>query len=171
MFFVVLGLMAVVLSIGSVALATNLSQSQQAAIVANCSSTKNTLNQLHVSDALLRVNMGQMYEAISTKLMDGFNNRVSNNGFNNSNLSGVSNSYDSQLDKFRSDYITYEDNLSTAINIDCKKNPTGFYDAVSTARNDRIKVHDDVVQLNKLIDEYGLRVNQFKDDYQKAGGN
>jgi hypothetical protein len=115
--------------------------------------------------------MGQMYEGIATKLMDGFNGRLSNNGFNNSNIAGVSNAYDLQLDKFRADYITYEDHLSAAINTDCKKRPASFYDAVATARSDRERVHDDVVQLNKLIDDYGLRVDQFEKDYQNAGGN
>ncbi len=131
----------------------------------NCTLAKNTLNQLHASDALLRVNMGQLYESISTKLMDKFNNRVSNNDFNNTGLVSVINSYNSTLDIFRSDYRTYEEHLSSAINIDCKNQPVSFYDAVYSARIDRDRVHDDIVKLNRYIGQYQSAVNQFEKDY------
>ncbi|MGE5327845.1 MAG: hypothetical protein ACM3KH_00770, partial [Thiobacillus sp.] len=142
------------LFVGGITFGADLSKSQQEAVIANCTSAKNTLNQLHASDALLRVNMGQMYEAISTKLMGTLNRRISNNGFNNSTLRSVSDTYTTQLDKFRADYITYEDHLSVAIHSDCKNNPSEFYNAVATARDGRDTVHDDVIQLNKLLDEY-----------------
>lgn len=134
----------------------------------NCVSTKNTLNQLHSSDALLRVNRGQIYELISTKLMEKFNSRVSDNKFNNASLVSVTNSYESMLDTFRFDYITYEKQLVLAINIDCSKQPVVFYDAVALARTDRDQVHTDVVKLNQLIDQYKLSVDQFGKDYQTA---
>jgi hypothetical protein len=134
----------------------------------NCTSAENTLNQLHSSDALLRVNMGEMYEAMSAKLMDGFNGRVSNNHFNNSSLVGVMNTYNSTLDTFRSDYMTYEQQLSAALGIDCIKEPVSFYDAVSSARTDRDTVHADIIKLNQNIDSYDWEVSQFEKDYQLA---
>lgn len=132
----------------------------------SCSSTKNTLNQLHSSDALLRVNRGQIYESMSTKLMDKFNGRVANNGLNNSNLLSVTGSYNVALDAFRNDYITYEQQLTSAINIDCSKQPVAFYDAIALARVGRDQVHVDVVKLNQLIDQYQLAIDQFGKDYQ-----
>lgn len=137
-------------------------------IRSNCTSTKNTLSQLHASDALLRVNRGQTYESILTKLIDKFNGRLSSNSLNNNNLISVTNEYTTALDNFRTDYKTYEEHLSTALGIDCSKQPVAFYDAISSARNERIKVHADVARLNQLIDNYQLSLDQFEKDYKSA---
>ena len=134
----------------------------------NCVSAKNTLNQLHASDALLRVNMGQTYESMSTKLMDSFNGRVSNNHFNSSNLVSAMGTYNSTLDVFRTDYITYEVKLSSTLNINCLNQPVSFYDAVASSRTLRDKVHLDIVKLNQYIDQYQSAVTLFENDYTSA---
>jgi len=134
----------------------------------NCVSAKNTLNQLHASDALLRVNRGQIYESMSTKLMNRFNSRVANNSFNNNNLTIVTASYESTLDTFRSDYIAYEERLSSTLAIDCSKQPVAFYDAISSARTERNKVHTDILKLNSYIDQYQLAVAQFEKDFKTS---
>lgn len=153
-------------SLISVAAQSNTITNQQIQrIRGNCLSTKTTLNQLHASDALLRVNRGQIYESMSIKLMNGFNGRVSNNDFNNNSLVSVTNNYNSSLDTFRLDYKTYEEQLSSAIGIDCQKQPVSFYDAVSLARTNRNRVHGDIVKLNQYVDQYQSAVNQFEKDY------
>jgi len=147
---------------------TPLNNQQIDQIYGNCTAAKNTLNQLHSSDALLRVNIGQIYESISTKLMDKFNGRLAKNSFDNVGFNSIFVSYNSALDIFRSDYKTYEEQLNSAINIDCEKQPILFYDAVVLARTDRIKVHDDIVMLNKFVDQYQTAVLQFEKDYQNS---
>jgi outer membrane murein-binding lipoprotein Lpp len=122
----------------------------------------------HFSDALLRVNRGQIYESMSTKLMEKFNSRVASNGFSNIDLVSVTTNYGLMLDTFRSDYITYEAQLSSALNINCSNQPVIFYDTVSSARAKRNQVHADVVKLNQYIDQYQSAVNQFEKDYQVA---
>jgi hypothetical protein len=137
-------------------------------IRSNCVTAKNTLNQLHASDALLRVNMGQIYESVSTKLMSGFNGRVSNNHFNNSDLVSTMNAYNTTLDTFRTDYIAYEVRLSATLNINCLNQPVSFYDAVVSSRVLRDRVHQDIVKLNQYIDQYQSAVTQFEKDYTTA---
>ena len=148
---------------------TTLSDQQITLIKDNCVSSRNTLNQLHVSDALLRVNMGQVYESMSTKLMDKFNSRISYNSLSNSDLVAVSKDYVSTLDEFRLDYIAYEAQLSLALKIDCEKKPADFYDAISVAYKGRNQVHDDVLKLNQYIDKYQLALDKFEKDYQAIG--
>lgn len=131
----------------------------------NCLSLKSTLNQLHASDALLRVNMGQLYESLSIKLMSGFNDRVVNNNLNNDSLVSTTKTYNSALDDFRTDYQTYEEQLSSAINIDCSSHPASFYDAISLARTYRNHVHADVLKLNQSISQYQSAIDQFENDY------
>lgn len=128
----------------------------------NCLQAKNALTQLHSSDALLRVNRGQLYESISTKLMSRFNSRLSASGYGHSELSIISSSYAQELDQFRKDYIVYEEQLSRVERIDCTKQPVAFYDAVIDAREKRQKVRDSVVKLNKMLDSYRLEVSEFE---------
>lgn len=131
----------------------------------NCLALKSTLNQLHASDALLRVNMGQLYESMAVKLMNGFNGRIENNNLNNISLVSETKNYNSILDNFRNDYRAYEEQLSSAINIDCQNHPVSFYNAISSARVARDKVHSDVLQLNQSIASYQSTVGQFESDY------
>lgn len=147
---------------------TSITAQQTEKIHSNCTSLKNTLNQLHSSDALLRVNMGQTYESVLTKLIDRFNSRLSNNSINNDNLKSVTSEYNTALDVFRLDYKTYEERLSDALNIDCSEQPTAFYDAVAIARGERIRVHADVTRLDRLIDKYQQSLDQFEKDYQSV---
>jgi len=137
-------------------------------ILGNCVSAKNTLNQLHASDALLRVNRGQVYELISTKLMDGFNDRISNNKLDNKELVDATSGYNTALNTFRADYKTYEEHLSLAIGIDCQKQPVSFYDSVTSARNERNRVHADILKLNQHIDQYQAAINKFEKEYTAA---
>ncbi len=137
-------------------------------IKTNCVSVKANLSRLHSNDALARVNVGQIYESISTKLMSGFNGRVANNNMNNISLSSVSSQYDNQLNTFRSDYITYENQLSRALGVNCSNNPQEFYDAVVSARIKRAKVYEDVTRLNQFIDQYTKEVDKFEAEYKLA---
>lgn len=98
--------------------------------------------------------------------MEKFNNRVSNASLSNAKLSSATNDYDAALDNFRNDYIIYERQLTLAINIDCSKQPVSFYDAINIARTERDQVHNDVLKLNQLIDQYQSVVTQFAKDYQ-----
>ena len=150
--------------------ALTMSDQQIEAIRNNCTSAKSTLNQLHSSDALLRVNIGQTYESMTTKLMEQFNNRVNDNSINNSGLVGITTNYTTLLDSFRSDYIIYEKQLSSAINFDCQVQPVAFYDAIATARTYRQKIHSDVVGLNQFLDQYRLAIDQFEIDNQATIG-
>lgn len=131
----------------------------------NCLALKSTLKQLHASDALLRVNMGQLYESMAIKLMNGFNGRIENNNLDNSSLVSETKNYNLVLDNFRDNYQAYEGRLSAAINTDCQSHPSSFYNAISTARTYRDKVHSDVLRLNQSIAQYQSITDQFESDY------
>lgn len=147
-----------------------LSDEQRERIRTNCVTIKNTLNQLKVSDALLRVNRGQIYESMSSKLMDNFNARVSNNNLDNHGLVAVSSGYDSALNNFRSDYQTYERQLSSATRIDCTEDPDGFHFAIQNARTLREEVNSDVQRLHEYIDDYRSAVNDFRLNFERTNG-
>jgi hypothetical protein len=144
-----------------------LTSEQVERIKSNCTSIKSTLNQLHVSDALLRVNRGQVYESLAAKLMDPFNARLSNNRLDAKATSAVTSSYRNALDSFRNDYRAYEEKLSSAIRIDCTNQPELFYTTVEQARTNRTKVHDDVLKLSRYIDDYRSAVDDFLLNFER----
>ena len=166
----IISLAIAILSVGSFyvvsAINGTLSDKQIEQVKANCVSAENTLNRLHISDALLRVNRGQIYESIHTKLMEKFNTRLANNKLDNKDLSQTSSSYKLMLDGFRADYISYEEQLSRAVAISCQDRPFDFYEAVMLARDKRLIVYADTIKLNQLIDQYRLQVTSFEQSLQ-----
>lgn len=169
-----LGVMVAVLGVGigatQVSAQEDLTEAQTQRIQANCQSIKATLNQLHISDALLRVNRGQFYESLAGKLMDRFNTRLGNNDINTTQFVALTNSYRATLNLFRSDYQAYEQQLSRTIAIDCTKRPAEFHAAVVSAREKRSKVHDAVLKLNQYISDYKTAVDTFAVGYDQATG-
>ncbi len=146
---------------------TALTSEQAEHIRSNCVSIKSTLNQLHASDALLRVNRGQVYESMASKLMDPFNSRLSSNRLDAKATSVVTGSYRGALDSFRTNYKSYEEKLSSAIRVDCSKDPELFYNTIEQARVLRTKVHDDVLRLHRYIDDYRSAVGDFLLNYER----
>lgn len=149
---------------------TILTEEQLKRISANCLSIKNTLNQLHVSDALLRVNRGQIYDAMGTKLMNNFNSRLTSNGKDAKGLQAITSGYQTALESFRNDYREYESKLSIAIKIDCDKQPSEFHAAIEEARAKRAAVHTDVLRLHQYIDDYRSGVSDFLINFERTSG-
>lgn len=145
-----------------------LSDDHKAHIVANCASAKASLERLHRSDAVLRVNRGQLYESISTKLMARFNSRVALNRLDGTELVAIAVDYERALATFRRDYRTYEQQLSDVLRINCTNDPEAFYYGVLEARAARSTVNQDVWRLHVYIDEYQQAFNQFEIDYVTA---
>lgn len=148
--------------------AEDLTPEQSDRVKTNCVSIKNSLNQLHASDALLRVNRGQVYESMASKLMDTFNDRLSNNRLDNKAMTTATASYRTALTTFRTDYIAYEQKLSEAIRIDCTSQPNTFHAALEEARELRQVVHEDVLKLHRFIDDYRSSVNGFLLNYERV---
>jgi hypothetical protein len=153
---------------GSSASAEDLTPDQAARVKENCVSIKSSLSQLHASDALLRVNRGQVYESMGTKLMDTFNDRLASNRLDTKAMNTVTTNYRSALTTFRTDYIAYEQKLSETIRIDCATQPNTFHAALEQARTLRAKVHEDVLRLHRLIDDYRNSVSDFLLNYERV---
>ncbi|HEU4830802.1 MAG TPA: hypothetical protein VFS65_01360 [Candidatus Saccharimonadales bacterium] len=160
------GVLAYGLLINATAQSAPITDQQIERIKGSCLSAKNTLNQLHSSDALLRVNGGQVYESIASKLMKQFNGRVSYNNFDSTDFTVTTGIYERTLDEFRLKYKAYEEQLSKALEIDCSKQPVAFYDAVALSREKRAEVHAEVVKLHTSIDDYQTVFDQFSKQYQ-----
>jgi hypothetical protein len=147
---------------------TPLTDEQRSRIVENCTSIKNTLNQLKVSDALLRVNRGQTYESLRSRLMDTFNSRIGNNNLDAKGMVSITDSYNDTLNSFRVSYQAYERQLIAAIRIDCTQKPDEFHAAVENARGKRAEVHAQILKLHTQIDNYKTVVTDFYEDFKRV---
>lgn len=161
-------LMSVFGIVGTARAQSALNEEQRSHIRANCVTIKNTLTQLRASDALLRVNRGQTYEAMSSRLMARFNARLGSNGLDNRGLQSIASSYDEHLETFRSDYDAYARQLETALRIDCTEDPDSFHYAIENARTKRATVHSDVLRLHEYIDDYRDAVTAFQTNFERV---
>lgn len=145
-----------------------LSETHKQRIVANCTSAKASLQQLHRSDASLRLNRGQLYEFISTKLMARLNSRIALNRLDGTELVAAAVRYERALNDFRERYRLYEEQLSAVLRINCSKQPEVFYYQVQEVREKRRSVGDVTDELEKYIVEYYEVFERFSHDYTVA---
>ena len=145
-----------------------LSSEHKQKIVANCTSAKSSIHQLHRSDVLLRVNRGQLYEYIGTKLMARLNSRLALNQLDAGTMVAIAAQYDKDLNAFRNAFRTYEEQVTAVLRIDCAKEPETFYYAIRDAKNKRSTVHQQITNLNDSVDDYYKAFNRFADTYRTA---
>lgn len=135
-------------------------------IRSNCVAAQSSLNQLHASDAFLRVDRGRLYESISTKRMAPFNSRVALNHLDSAGLPAIASQYERQLETFRLNYKQYEEAMSRTLKINCTNQPVAFYDSVSDTRTKRDAVHGSTVELHKTIQSYKAEFEVFAGKFQ-----
>jgi hypothetical protein len=102
--------------------------------------------------------------------MSRFNARADSNKLDSKAMTAVDGSYNVALTTFRTDYQAYEVSLSSALKIDCTKEPVTFYDAVADARAKRTQVHVDVIKLHQFIQDYKSAFDQFVANLNKSSG-
>lgn len=127
----------------------------------NCRQAQSIMTQLHKSDQLLRVNQGQIYESISTKLMAPFNARAGLNQYDTTELVTITNRYNNHLNEYRTLYKDYDLSIQKSLKIDCRNQPVAFYDSVADARENRTEIHDKIGQIVKDIDAYEKGFNKL----------
>lgn len=132
-----------------------------ARIRGNCVEAQSQLQQINASDALLRVNRGQLYESISTKLMAPLNSRIALARMDGADLVTITVEYEKAVNAFRNDYQQYAESLAQALTIKCRDQPVAFYDNVRAARDKRAKVAADVVALQDVIKKYKATFEVF----------
>jgi len=143
--------------------AATLTDSDLARIRLNCTAVQTSLGRIHESDALARVNLGQQYETISTKLMAPFNSRVALNRLDGVAVTQTTVEFNNKLDEFRTLYQQYEQTLLRAIQLKCTDQPVTFYDTLNLARTHRAAVREAVVSLGGLVKQYGTEVQTLRD--------
>lgn len=147
-----------------------LSSSQIQLMSRYCTQASGHLKRLHHADALLRVNLGQHYENISTRLMAPMNSRIALAGGDGVEMSKTTVAFNQELKDFRAAYFDYDRSISDAMDIDCQSQPVEFYQAIEISRSERARVHDHVQKLGSLIEDYKQQFEEFAKDYLASSG-
>ena len=140
----------------------SLSQAKADMIVQNCTQIQATLSSIHSSDALLRVNRGQTYELISSRLMSPMNTRIAANKLDGASLIQITSDYSNDLSDFRNAYIDYERQMSKTIRTNCHKSADKFYENLVKTRELRQEVHSYVADINQGIRDYKKAFDSFR---------
>ena len=94
--------------------------------------------------------------------MTPLNQRIASNQLDGSALVATTAKYTRQYQTFYNAYRDYKLALQGALNTDCSKQPTVFYDAITKAREKRILVHEASVQLLNLAEQYRGQFTNFR---------
>lgn len=144
----------------------SLTDTQLNVIRTNCLNAQINLQHIQESDKRTRISRGSRYETM-LRLMTSFNSRVAQNKVDAPDLITIASDYQKGWDAFRAEYTTYDDGLTTLIRLDCRNQPTSFYDQMGALRTERNGLEQHVKQFDVLLDRYQQGVDVVK---QKQGG-
>ena len=129
----------------------------------NCTDTQTALKSLYATDAVARVNLGQQYEAVATRLMVPMNNRVLLNKLDGAELSKTTVEFNKELDNFRKAlYPPYKNAITSLVGMNCYNQPIEFYDGVVEALAMRAGLRSSVEKLGKLLTQYRSQVAEVE---------
>lgn len=136
----------------------------------NCTEAQQILKRLQQNEAAARVNRGREYES-TLRLMASFNSRVALNKINAPSLSTLTNELEDRFADFRTDHIAYDAQLKRVIQLRCSEQPVSFYDELTIAREARVKVADDINEINDTLDKYGKAVKDLRNRLNNGGSS
>lgn len=149
---------------------TVITDDQIQVIKSRCTDIQATLNQLHQNDALLRVNRGAVYQAISDKLMVPLNQRIASNQLDGGDLVKITAEYNGAYQQFYNAFKDYDTSLTSAMGIDCTKQPTTFYSQLNDARSKRLALQAANQRLVELATNYRTTFDQIKSRLAQGAG-
>ena len=131
-----------------------IAKNQETAITEHCEEIRDDLKAIQKSDAKLRVHLGGRYEMILSRFIMPLNIRLVENNLSSAKMVESQNKFADAKTLFNSDYITYQQNLEELVAMDCKKEPSEFYEKLVKVRQKRKVVERDVLSLRTLISQH-----------------
>lgn len=128
-----------------------------------CQQVKTRLKQIKLSDAVTRVNYGQVYESLSVNVMTPINLRLVANNLKPVELLTITDNYQKQFAQFRQNYVNYEEKLSQALELSCDQNPTQLISSLPELRQLRQKLNANTKTLRQLAGDYQIKFEELYD--------
>lgn len=130
------------------------SENQETVVSGECSTIRQTLQAVQKVDSKVRVHLGSYYEKVLNKYMIPLNSRLVENNMPSEELLKNQTNFNNQKKEFANDYVEYQKNLEELIDVDCKNSPKDFLEKIAKTRSARKKVHEDIILLKDLINDY-----------------
>ncbi len=147
---------------GSTALA--LSDEQQGAISQSCSTIKQSLQNLQRVDSKTRTFLGSTYETLNADFLIPLNLRLVKNNRPNAELSSIQSDFTTAQNSFKTLYTEYMREMESLINVDCKNDPSKFYDQLEKTRNKRKELEAETDKILKLVKEQVAAVQKISEE-------
>lgn len=144
-------LIGALMCLSSAAPVSALSPEEASAISSNCSTIQQSLRQLQKVDSRTRTYLGTTYETVANRFITPLNLRLVRN--NRPTLSEIQSDFSSEQTKFRDSYTDYMREMETLLTIDCRVEPTRFYNQLVVVRERRAKVKTTAEKLKQLTDQ------------------
>lgn len=139
-----------------------LTETQLNAIMQNCGSIKQSLQQLQHVDSRTRTYLGSAYEAISGRFITPLNLRLVKLGKPSTELFAIQNDFTDAQSDFRNEYVNYMREMETLVAIDCAAHPEEFYRKLETVRQKREELRLVTEKLSELAQEQYKAVENLR---------
>ena len=153
----VLGLMMTpVLPVGAI------SEAQESVIKDHCEAIRDDLKSVQKADSRTRVYLGGYYETVLSKFIMPLNVRLVENNLSTAEFVENQNKFADARTVFVTDFINYQQGLEELISIDCKKEPSDFYEKLRKVQQKRKIVEQDSAKIRNLISSHVKLVKQLE---------
>lgn len=139
-----------------------LAKNQEVYISDHCNEIKNDLKNVQKNDARIRVFLGGKYETILTHFIVPLNIRLVENSLSNADLVENQNSFTETKSLFNNDYISYQQALENLVAMDCKNEPSSFYEQLTKVRKKRKTIEQDVLKMRSLLSTHVNLVTELR---------
>lgn len=140
----------------------NLSSEKIEAIRTRCSNSQFALQQIEKRDAVSRINRGRAYDQM-IRQVSAFNSRFAYNKINMPDLVQITSDLQTAINDFRTSYDTYDNDITKALEVDCKQDPSLYYGYIVQARGDRAKIGEKVKTINELTAKYRAAIVAYQE--------
>ena len=130
-----------------------LSENQKVEIMAHCDTIKDDLKRVQKDDSKARVYLGSYYEIILSKFIIPLNVRLVENNLSTADLVENQNDLATTKADFVNDFVDYQKELETLVNIDCKTEPENFDQKLKVVRDKRQAVAEKLQKMRSLVNE------------------
>lgn len=138
-------------------------------VTMDCLDVKFKLGEVHRTDRLLRVTLGEAYDNVSSSLMGHLNARIVQSRLDGSELIKIAAEFESAHATFRENYTAYDDAVLDILKANCQSRTQSYYLELQETKALRETVHDSVQELDGLMQEYHDAFKDFREDIEKTG--
>ena len=140
------------------------------AVQDQCQDIQKSIIDTQQSDKLARINRGHIYET-TLQLLVNFNARVISNKVDAPELLTITGDYQTERKKFSELYTKYDDSITALVAMDCKPQPTEFYEKLTEIRTQRSQLNASVAAIDSLIEKYESIVKSIRQQFPSGDKN